>query len=36
LGNNKFIHAASDGVTISDMTSSYWKPIYLGAKTFVN
>ncbi|PCK22300.1 peptidoglycan endopeptidase [Bacillus pumilus] len=36
LGNNKFIHAASDGVTISDMNSSYWKPIYLGAKTFVN
>ncbi|AOZ87849.1 peptidoglycan endopeptidase [Bacillus xiamenensis] len=36
IGNNKFIHAASDGVTISDMSSSYWKPIYLGAKTFVN
>ncbi|WP_368930550.1 C40 family peptidase [Bacillus pumilus] len=35
IGNNKFIHAASDGVTISDMNSSYWKPIYLGAKTFV-
>ncbi|WP_353856266.1 LysM peptidoglycan-binding domain-containing protein [Bacillus sp. Bos-x628] len=36
IGSNKFIHASSDGVTISDMTSSYWKPIYLGAKTFVN
>ncbi|MFS0655043.1 LysM peptidoglycan-binding domain-containing protein [Bacillus sp. 179-C3.3 HS] len=36
LGNNQFIHAGSDGVTISNMTSSYWKPIYLGAKTFVN
>lgn len=36
LGNNKFIHAGSDGVTISNMKSSYWKPIYLGAKTFVN
>ncbi|MDR0127042.1 LysM peptidoglycan-binding domain-containing protein [Bacillus zhangzhouensis] len=36
IGNNKFIHAASDGVTVSDMNSSYWKPIYLGAKTFVN
>ncbi|MGE6630808.1 NlpC/P60 family protein [Bacillus sp. NPDC077027] len=35
IGNNKFIHAGSDGVTTSDMTSSYWKPIYLGAKTFV-
>ncbi|MDM5319311.1 NlpC/P60 family protein [Bacillus altitudinis] len=35
IGNNKFIHAASDGVTISNMNSSYWKPIYLGAKTFV-
>ncbi|ATH94870.1 peptidoglycan-binding protein [Bacillus glycinifermentans] len=34
IGSNKFIHASSDGVMISDMTSSYWKPRYLGAKRF--
>jgi peptidoglycan endopeptidase LytE len=34
IGGNKFVHASSDGVTISDMTSSYWKPRYLGAKKF--
>ncbi|MCY7927702.1 LysM peptidoglycan-binding domain-containing protein [Bacillus haynesii] len=34
IGNNQFIHAGSDGVTISDMTNSYWKPRYLGAKRF--
>ncbi|WP_462410668.1 C40 family peptidase [Neobacillus sp. Marseille-QA0830] len=33
LGNNKFISAASTGVVISDMTSTYWKTRYLGAKT---
>ncbi|MFB6498183.1 C40 family peptidase [Bacillus haynesii] len=34
IGNNQFVHAGSDGVTISDMTNSYWKPRYLGAKRF--
>jgi len=33
LGNNQFIHAGSTGITISDMTSTYWKPKYLGART---
>ncbi|WP_042459451.1 C40 family peptidase [Neobacillus dielmonensis] len=33
LGNNKFISAASTGVVISDMTSTYWKTRYLGAKS---
>jgi peptidoglycan DL-endopeptidase LytE len=33
LGNNKFIQAGSSDVTISDMTSTYWKPKYLGART---
>jgi peptidoglycan endopeptidase LytE len=33
IGNNKFIHAGSSGITISDMTLTYWKTKYLGAKT---
>jgi peptidoglycan DL-endopeptidase LytE len=32
-GDNKFIHAGSTGVTISDMTLTYWKIRYMGAKT---
>lgn len=33
LGNNQFIQAGSKGVSIADMTISYWKPRYLGART---
>ncbi|WP_160719087.1 C40 family peptidase [Bacillus sp. USDA818B3_A] len=33
LGNNKFIQAGSNGVAIADMTNTYWKPRYLGART---
>ena len=33
LGNNQFIQAGSKGVLIADMTNTYWKPKYLGART---
>lgn len=32
IGNNKFIHAGSHGVEITDMNYSYWQKRYIGAK----
>lgn len=33
IGNNKFISAAANGVTISDLTATYWSSRYLGARS---
>lgn len=32
VGNNKFIHAGSHGVEVTDMSYSYWQNKYIGAK----
>lgn len=32
IGNHQFINASSDGVSVSDMDSSYWAARYVGAK----
>lgn len=35
IGNNEFISAtSSSGIAIASMDNSYWKPRYLGARTF--
>ncbi len=36
LGNNKFVHAGTDGVEISDVTYSYWSTRLIAYKRFDN
>lgn len=35
LGDGKFIHSGSKGVTVSSMNTSYWQQRYLGSKRIV-
>ncbi|SDN03030.1 Putative peptidoglycan binding domain-containing protein [Fictibacillus solisalsi] len=32
IGNNRFVHSGSSGVTVSDLGLSYWSSRYLGSK----
>ncbi|MFG6113749.1 NlpC/P60 family protein [Halobacillus sp. MO56] len=34
IGDNKMIHAGSDGVEVADITIDYWQDHYLGVKSF--
>lgn len=34
IGDNKMIHAGSEGVEVSDITIDYWQDHYLGVKSF--
>ena len=35
IGNNEFIHSGSStGVTIASLSNSYWKPLFLGYRSF--
>ncbi|MGP4077488.1 C40 family peptidase [Halobacillus sp. K22] len=34
VGDNKIVHAGSDGIEYADLTNDYWQDHYLGAKSF--